>query len=83
MGIIAVIPVLATLVIEIVRSFWKGEAGIDIIAARSMTAALHFGVTAAPATVIGILTKVPVMLSLVWFVNGSKNWCEKGVWSHA
>lgn len=37
-----------------------------------------FGFTsgAALATVVGVLIEVPVMLSLVWIVNGSKGWYE-------
>ncbi len=46
-----VIPVLAALVIEIVRSLWKGEVGLDIVAALSMSAALLFGETLAAAVV--------------------------------
>jgi heavy metal translocating P-type ATPase len=46
-----VIPVLAALCIEIVRSLWKGEVGLDIVAALSMSAALLFGETLAAAVV--------------------------------
>ena len=31
---------------------------------------------AALATVVGVLIEVPVMLSVVWIVNRSKNWYE-------
>jgi arsenite transporter len=34
---------------------------------------------AALATVVGVLVEVPVMLSVVWIVNRSKGWYEKGV----
>ena len=34
------VPVLAALLVEIVRSLWKGEVGLDIVAALSMSAAL-------------------------------------------
>ena len=39
-----------------------------------------FGLTsgAALATVVGVLIEVPVMLSVVWIVNGSKDWYERG-----
>lgn len=39
-----------------------------------------FGFTsgAALATVVGVLTEVPVMLSVVWIVNRSKGWYERG-----
>ncbi|MGD9507817.1 MAG: heavy metal translocating P-type ATPase [Geminicoccaceae bacterium] len=47
----AVIPALATLVVEIVRSIGHGEVGLDVVAALSMTAALAFGETLAAAVV--------------------------------
>jgi len=34
---------------------------------------------AALATVVGVLIEVPVMLSVVWIVNGSKGWYERGI----
>src|SRR5690606_24284337 len=46
-----VIPVLAALLVEIVRSLLKGEVGLDIVAALSMSAALFFGETLAAAVV--------------------------------
>jgi heavy metal translocating P-type ATPase len=46
-----VLPVLAALVVEIVRSLWRGEVGLDIVAALSMSAALLFGETLAAAVV--------------------------------
>ena len=46
-----VVPVLAALLIEIVRSLSKGEVGLDIVAALSMSAALIFGETLAAAVV--------------------------------
>ena len=46
-----VIPVLVTLAIEIVRSLAKGEVGLDIVAALSMTAALLFDEMLAAAVV--------------------------------
>ena len=46
-----VLPVLAGLIIEIVRSLRKGEAGLDIVAALSMSAALVFNETLAAAVV--------------------------------
>ena len=39
---ISVIPVLSALLIEIVRSLAKGEVGLDVVAALSMSAALFF-----------------------------------------
>lgn len=46
-----VVPVLAALVVEIVRSLARGEVGLDIVAALSMSAALTFGETLAAAVV--------------------------------
>ena len=46
-----VIPVLVALLVEIVRSLAKGEVGLDIVAALSMSAALLFGETLAAAVV--------------------------------
>jgi heavy metal translocating P-type ATPase len=46
-----VVPVLAALCVEIARSLWKGEVGLDIVAALSMSAALLFGETLAAAVV--------------------------------
>lgn len=48
---VGVIPVLSALVIEILRSLWRGEVGLDIVAALSMSAALAFGETLAAAVV--------------------------------
>ena len=48
-----VVPALATLVVEILRSIGRGEVGLDIVAALSMTAALVFGETLAAAVVAG------------------------------
>ncbi len=46
-----VAPVLAALVVEILRSLARGEVGLDIVAALSMSAALTFGETLAAAVV--------------------------------
>ncbi|WP_188527392.1 heavy metal translocating P-type ATPase [Sinisalibacter lacisalsi] len=46
-----VVPVLAALCVEIVRSLRQGEVGLDIVAALSMSAALVFGETLAAAVV--------------------------------
>lgn len=48
---VGVVPVLAALMIEILRSLTHGEVGLDIVAALSMTAALLFGETLAAAVV--------------------------------
>ena len=49
-----VLPVLAALSVEIARSLWNGEVGLDIVAALSMTAALVFGETLA-ASVVAVM----------------------------
>lgn len=46
-----VVPVLAALVVEIIRSLVRGEVGLDIVAALSMSAALTFGEMLAAAVV--------------------------------
>jgi heavy metal translocating P-type ATPase len=46
-----VVPVLAGLLLEILRSLRYGEVGLDIVAALSMSAALFFGETLAAAVV--------------------------------
>jgi len=46
-----VVPVLVALVVEIIRSLARGEVGLDIVAALSMSAALTFGETLAAAVV--------------------------------
>jgi cation transport ATPase len=46
-----VAPVLAALCIDIARNLWRGEVGLDIVAALSMTAALTFGEHLAAAVV--------------------------------
>jgi cation transport ATPase len=47
----ATLPVLAVLLVEIVSSLRRGDVGLDIVAALSMTAALIFGETLAAAVV--------------------------------
>ncbi len=42
-----------------------------------------FNSGAALATVVGVLIEVPVMLSVVWIVNRSKGWYERGAKSAA
>jgi heavy metal translocating P-type ATPase len=46
-----VLPVLIALCLEIIRSLMKGEVGLDVVAALSMSAALLFGETLAAAVV--------------------------------
>ena len=47
----ATLPVLLSLFIDIARSLWRKEFGLDIVAALSMSAALAFGETLAAAIV--------------------------------
>jgi heavy metal translocating P-type ATPase len=49
--VIGVVPVLIALLIEILRSLSRGDVGLDIVAALSMSAALAFGETLAAAVV--------------------------------
>ncbi len=51
---LATFPVLMALFMEIFRSLWHGEMGLDIVAALSMTAALTFGETLA-ATIVAVM----------------------------
>jgi len=46
------------------------------VAAAISLFGFHSG--AALATVVGVLIEVPVMLSVVWIVNNSKGWYERG-----
>ena len=46
------------------------------VAAAISLFGFHSG--AALATVVGVLIEVPVMLSVVWIVNRSKGWYERG-----
>ena len=49
--IAGVVPPLAALVVEILRSLRSGEVGLDVVAALSMSAALLVGETLAAAVV--------------------------------
>jgi ACR3 family arsenite transporter len=75
---------------------WSGEAhcgagpsaliGASNFFELAVAAAISlFGLNsgAALATVVGVLIEVPVMLSVVKIVNGSKSWYERGLRSHA
>ena len=42
-----------------------------------------FNSGAALATVVGVLIEVPVMLTVVWIVNRSKGWYERGAMTRA
>ncbi|MFT4784819.1 MAG: P-type E1-E2 ATPase, partial [Paracoccaceae bacterium] len=52
--VLGVLPALCALVVEILRSGRRGEVGLDIVAALSMTAALVFGETLA-ASVVAVM----------------------------
>lgn len=47
------------------------------VAAAISLFGIHSG--AALATVVGVLVEVPVMLSVVWIVNNSRDWYERGM----
>jgi len=54
---------------------------VDVFFELAVAAAISiFGLQsgAAPATVVGVLVEVPVMLSVVYIVNRSKPWYEGG-----
>lgn len=51
---LGVAPVLVALLVEILRSLWRGEVGLDIVAALSMSAALAFGESLA-ASVVAVM----------------------------
>ncbi len=61
---IATLPVLATLLVEILRSLWRKEFGLDIVAAMSMTAALAFGEMLAASIVALMYTGEPFLKAL-------------------
>ena len=67
--IAGVVPALASLVIEILRSLSRGEVGLDIVAALSMTAALAFGETLA-AAVVAVMYSGGTFLESFADVNG-------------
>jgi len=50
---VGVVPALAALLVEILRSVGRGEVGLDIVAALSMAAALAFGETLAAVMYAG------------------------------
>ncbi len=60
----SVLPILAALLVEIARSLGRGEVGLDIVAALSMSAALIFGETLAAAVVAVMYSGGTVLESL-------------------
>ncbi len=55
-----------------------GASNFFELAVAAAISLFGFESGAALATVVGVLIEVPVMLSVVWIVNASKNWYEAG-----
>ena len=55
-----------------------GASNFFELAVAAAIALFGFNSGAALATVVGVLIEVPVMLSVVWIVNRSKGWYERG-----
>ncbi len=55
-----------------------GASNFFELAVAAAISIFGFQSGAALATVVGVLIEVPVMLSVVWIVNRSKGWYEKG-----
>jgi ACR3 family arsenite transporter len=55
-----------------------GASNFFELAVAAATSLFGFNSGAALATVVGVLIEVPVMLSVVWIVNRSKGWYERG-----
>lgn len=55
-----------------------GASNFFELAVAAAISLLGFQSGAALATVVGVLIEVPVMLSVVWIVNRSKGWYERG-----
>ena len=60
-----------------------GASNFFELAVAAAISLFGFNSGAALATVVGVLIEVPVMLSVVWIVNNSKGWYEKGMSRHA
>jgi arsenite transporter len=54
-----------------------GASNFFELAVAAAISLFGFDSGAALATVVGVLIEVPVMLSVVWIVNGSKGWYER------
>jgi len=54
-----------------------GASNFFELAVAAAISLFGFNSGAALATVVGVLIEVPVMLSVVWIVNGSKAWYER------
>jgi ACR3 family arsenite transporter len=55
-----------------------GASNFFELAVAAAISLFGFNSGAALATVVGVLIEVPVMLSVVWIVNRSKDWYERG-----
>jgi ACR3 family arsenite transporter len=55
-----------------------GASNFFELAAAAAISLFGFKSGAALATVVGVLVEVPVMLSVVWIVNGTRGWYERG-----
>jgi ACR3 family arsenite transporter len=55
-----------------------GASNFFELAVAAAISLFGFNSGAALATVVGVLIEVPVMLTVVWIVNGSKGWYERG-----
>ncbi|WP_144222533.1 ACR3 family arsenite efflux transporter [Mesorhizobium amorphae] len=56
-----------------------GASNFFELAVAAAISLFGFSSGAALATVVGVLVEVPVMLSVVWIVNRSKGWYERGL----
>ena len=54
-----------------------GASNFFELAVAAAISLFGFQSGAALATVVGVLVEVPVMLTVVWIVNGSKDWYER------
>jgi len=55
-----------------------GASNFFELAVAAAISLFGFNSGAALATVVGVLIEVPVMLSAVWIVNGTRDWYERG-----
>lgn len=55
-----------------------GASNFFELAVAAAISLFGFQSGAALATVVGVLIEVPVMLTVVWIVNRSKGWYERG-----
>ena len=60
-----------------------GASNFFELAVAAAISLFGFNSGAALATVVGVLVEVPVMLSVVWIVNNSRDWYERGAAARA